>query len=86
MAALAALFLFVLVDILGFSIVLPLLPYLSTAFNLTPYQVGTLQVCISAKISSDTSQITHRSAESPDYIFCIFAPLKNQGLARLNTS
>ena len=41
---LVSLFLFVLVDILGFSLVLPLMPYLSTAFNLSPTAVGFLQV------------------------------------------
>jgi len=36
--------LFVLVDILGFSIVLPLMPYLTTSFDLSPTSVGLLQV------------------------------------------
>ena len=40
---LASLFLFVLVDILGFSIVLPLMPYLSSQFSLSATSVGLLQ-------------------------------------------
>jgi MFS family permease len=38
-----SLFLFVLVDILGFSIILPLFPYLSKQYGMTPTQIGLLQ-------------------------------------------
>jgi DHA1 family tetracycline resistance protein-like MFS transporter len=43
MNPLVSLFLFVLVDILGFSIVLPLFPYLSKQYGMTPTQIGLLQ-------------------------------------------
>lgn len=38
-----SLFLFVLIEVLGFSIVLPLLPYLVQHYGLTPTQAGLLQ-------------------------------------------
>lgn len=38
-----SLFLFVLIEVLGFSIVLPLLPYLIQHYGLTPTQAGLLQ-------------------------------------------
>jgi DHA1 family tetracycline resistance protein-like MFS transporter len=43
MSPLVSLFLFVLVDILGFSIVLPLFPYLSKEYGLNPTEIGLLQ-------------------------------------------
>jgi MFS transporter, DHA1 family, tetracycline resistance protein len=39
---LAIIFMVVLVDMLSFSIVLPLLPYLAKEFNATPFQIGLL--------------------------------------------
>jgi len=41
--SLFSLFLFVFIDVLGFSIILPLMPYLSKSYQLTPLQVGLLQ-------------------------------------------
>lgn len=38
-----SLFLFTLIDVLGFSIVLPLFPFLAKNFNMTPVEVGLLQ-------------------------------------------
>eukprot|EP01120_Amphizonella_sp_Union-15-10_P014102 TRINITY_DN6727_c0_g1_i1.p1 TRINITY_DN6727_c0_g1~~TRINITY_DN6727_c0_g1_i1.p1 ORF type:complete len:388 (-),score=25.06 TRINITY_DN6727_c0_g1_i1:91-1254(-) len=37
------LFLFVLVDVLGFSLILPLFPYLTKEYGMTPTQIGFLQ-------------------------------------------
>jgi DHA1 family tetracycline resistance protein-like MFS transporter len=38
-----SLFLFTLIDVWGFSIVLPLFPFLAKNFNMTPVEVGLLQ-------------------------------------------
>jgi MFS family permease len=38
-----SLFLFTLIDVLGFSIVLPLFPFLATNFDMSPVEVGLLQ-------------------------------------------
>eukprot|EP01127_Copromyxa_protea_P015122 TRINITY_DN4303_c0_g1_i1.p1 TRINITY_DN4303_c0_g1~~TRINITY_DN4303_c0_g1_i1.p1 ORF type:complete len:308 (+),score=46.13 TRINITY_DN4303_c0_g1_i1:25-924(+) len=42
-ATLISLFLFVVIEVLGFSIVLPLLPYLVQYYGMTPTQAGLLQ-------------------------------------------
>lgn len=41
--ALASLFLFVLLDILGFSLVLPLFPYFTSEYGMSPVEIGLLQ-------------------------------------------
>jgi DHA1 family tetracycline resistance protein-like MFS transporter len=43
MSPLLPIFLFVLVDVLGFSLVLPLLPFLTAEFAMTPLMVGAVQ-------------------------------------------
>jgi len=53
MSPLVSLFLFVLVDILGFSIVLPLFPYLSKEYGMSPTEIGLLQT------SNAIAQVNH---------------------------
>jgi MFS transporter, DHA1 family, tetracycline resistance protein len=43
MSPLISLFLFVLIDILGFSLVLPLFPYYTTEYGMSPVEIGLLQ-------------------------------------------
>eukprot|EP01122_Echinamoeba_exundans_P017681 TRINITY_DN956_c0_g1_i1.p1 TRINITY_DN956_c0_g1~~TRINITY_DN956_c0_g1_i1.p1 ORF type:complete len:399 (+),score=40.35 TRINITY_DN956_c0_g1_i1:1217-2413(+) len=43
MSPLISLFLFVLIDILGFSLVLPLFPYYTTEYGMSPIEIGLLQ-------------------------------------------
>lgn len=43
MSPLFSLFLFALIDILGFSLVLPLFPYFTNHYGMTPLEIGLLQ-------------------------------------------
>lgn len=70
--------LFVLVDVLGFSLVLPLFPYLSAQYNMTPVEVGWLASsnAIAQLVSVPViGTLSDRYGRRPLLIVCVFCTL-----------
>eukprot|EP01129_Flabellula_baltica_P014451 TRINITY_DN6913_c0_g1_i1.p1 TRINITY_DN6913_c0_g1~~TRINITY_DN6913_c0_g1_i1.p1 ORF type:complete len:391 (+),score=42.56 TRINITY_DN6913_c0_g1_i1:107-1279(+) len=67
--------LFVIIDVLGFSLILPLLPYLTKQFAINAFYVGILQSCNSvAQLISVPfiGSISDNYGRKPVLLFCIF--------------
>ncbi len=70
-----SLFLFVFVDILGFALVLPLFPYLTSQFGLTSTQVGLLQAsnALSQLFAVPViGSLSDRLGRRPLLLICVF--------------